>query len=346
MSPERFANPSKMMLHGDLMSNKVSVALATYNGAKYLLDQLDSFIYQMRLPDELIICDDCSTDETLTIALNFAEVAPFAVKVFSNDRNLGFSQNFSRAIELCSGDYVFLSDQDDVWHPEKIARMLARFDAEPNVQLLIHDLDYCKEDLSPIGQTKIERMAGAFDLQRDYVVGMATAVRISFLRLCLPVPDKQGVAHDTWLHQCAVAVDKKGIMSDVLAQYRRHGSNVSVAGSLNVDFVTSSDHFKDMNSIVNKLRYKTIMDMPYVIPLFEWLQSNKQILIEKGYVTESRIANLINEELHRVDSIKTRSTILAMKRFQRFWPVFRFYRKGGYQYFSGWKSAVKDVLFN
>jgi glycosyltransferase involved in cell wall biosynthesis len=329
------------------MSKRVSIALATYNGAKYLLDQLDSFICQTRRPDELIICDDCSTDETLTIALKFAEGAPFAVKIFANDRNLGYPQNFSRAIEQCSGDYVFLSDQDDVWHPEKIARMLARFDAEPDVQLLIHDLDYCKDDLSPIGQTKIERMAGVFDLQRDYIVGMATAVRMSFLRLCLPVPDKQGMDHDTWLHQCAVTVGKKGIMSDVLARYRRHCSNATVARNLNVDFVTGPDHFKDKNSIVGKLiRNRTNMGAPDDFPLIEWLQSNRRILVEKGYVTESRIASLINEELRRVDSIKARSTILAMKRIQRIWPVFRFYRKGGYRYFSGWKSAVKDVLIN
>ena len=150
---------------------KISIAMTTFNGEKYLQEQLDSFVVQTRRPDELIIFDDCSTDETLAIALNFAEGSPFAVKVFSNDRNLGYSQNFSRALKLCSGDYVFLSDQDDVWHPEKIARMLARFDAEPNVQLLIHDLDYCKADLSPIGQTKIERMTGVFDLQREYIVG-------------------------------------------------------------------------------------------------------------------------------------------------------------------------------
>lgn len=329
------------------MDIKITVALATYNGAKYLLEQLNSFVKQARRPDELIICDDCSTDGTLTIARTFANSAPFEVKVFINDHTLGYSQNFSKALGLCTGDYVFLSDQDDVWHPEKIARMLDRFDAEPNVQLLIHDLEYCKEDLSPIGQTKIERMSGVFDLQRDYVVGMATAVRASFLRLCLPVPDKQGITHDSWLHQCAEVVGRKGIIPDVLAKYRRHSSNATITDKLNVDFVTSAEHFKDNRPSIGKLiTIKTKMDVPDVSPLFEWMQSNRQILVTQGYLAEFHIDRLVSAELRRVESINKRSNILGLKRIQRFWPVFMFYLKGGYSYFSGWKSAVKDILIN
>lgn len=329
------------------MNEKISVAMATYNGAKYLQEQLDSLVKQTRQPDELIICDDGSTDETIAIAQKFLEHTPFNVKVFSNDRNLGYSQNFSRALELCSGDIVFLSDQDDVWHPTKIASMLARFDEEPDAQLLIHDLMYCSANLTPIGQTKIERMSDSFDLQKDYVVGMATAVRSPFLKLCLPVPDIEDVAHDTWLHQCAVAISKKRIMTEVFAQYRRHDSNATATSNLNVNYVTGPDHFKyKTTSTFESIKMKTPIIAPDVSLLVKWLRSNRGELLDKNYCTESLIDALINDELLRVDSTKEREKILAMKRNQRFWSVFRLYRKNGYQCFSGWKSALKDILFN
>jgi glycosyltransferase involved in cell wall biosynthesis len=326
------------------MDNKVSVALATYNGAKYLRDQLDSFANQTRRPDELIISDDCSTDETLAIAANFADRAPFEVKIFANDQNLGYPQNFSKALELCTGDIVFLSDQDDVWHPEKIARLLVKFESEPDIQLLIHDIDYCKEDLTPIGQTKIERMAGVFDLQKEYVVGMATAVRSHFLKLCLPVPETQSMSHDLWLHQCATVVGCKGIMPDVLALFRRHGSNATTAaGNLNVDFVTTPDHFSNRAEMINT---KGVISTQYVSVVIKWMQSKKRNLVDQGYCSELHVDSLIKEELFRVNCYNSRSAILTKKRNQRFWPVISLYKRGGYRYFGGWMGATQDILFH
>ena len=86
---------------------KISIALATYNGAKYLKGQLDSFVNQSRLPDELIICDDCSHDETDKIVHNFISTAPFTVRYFKNKKNLGYAKNFEQAVLYCSGDVIF-----------------------------------------------------------------------------------------------------------------------------------------------------------------------------------------------------------------------------------------------
>ena len=93
---------------------KVSIALATYNGEKYLREQLDSILSQSIQDFELVACDDCSTDSTLKILNEYAE-KDFRVKVFTNEKNLGFKKNFEKAIFLCSGDYIALSDQDDIW---------------------------------------------------------------------------------------------------------------------------------------------------------------------------------------------------------------------------------------
>ena len=100
------------------MSLRFSVALCTYDGARYLTDQLDSFISQVRRPDELIICDDASTDESLDIIMSFAMHAPFPVRIYRNEHNLGFIKNFEKAIQLCDGDIIALADQDDVWYPD------------------------------------------------------------------------------------------------------------------------------------------------------------------------------------------------------------------------------------
>ena len=237
---------------------RVSIALATYNGGKYLQEQLSSIINQTRQPDELIVCDDKSTDETLNILHKFSRKALFPVSVFLNDSNLGLSQNFSKALELCSGNFTFLSDQDDVWNLEKIEHMVNIFKENPSCQLLIHDLEYCREDLSPIGQTKMQRMYGTFDLQTEYVVGMATAVRTDFLKICLPVPGKHYPPHDVWLHQCAVALGVKKILPEVLALYRRHGNNVTSERNLNVDFVTGPDYYKKKKiKVINLVKEKT-----------------------------------------------------------------------------------------
>lgn len=305
------------------MSITISIALATYNGEKYLREQLQSFTDQTRPPDELIICDDSSTDSTMAIIGAYATTAPFAVKVFNNEKNVGYVQTFSKALELCAGDYVFLSDQDDVWFPEKIAKIVSCFEADQKVQLLIHDLDYCKEDLTPIGQTKIERMQDVYDLNHCYVTGMATAVRRSFLRLCLPVPDAPGMTHDTWLHLCASAIRRKKIVPEVLAWYRRHQGNATVEQELNVDYVTTPKHFKMGPSrynviarIIGLFKDESVIGVPELSPVTIWLQEHKQILVEK-FGEESFVEKLIAEDIQRVSSIRERLDFVSKNRIKR-----------------------------
>ena len=92
----------------------ISIALASYNGSKYIREQLDSILEQTYQDFELIICDDCSTDNTWQILQEYAQ-KDSRIKVFENERNLGFKKNFEKAISLCNGKYIALSDQDDIW---------------------------------------------------------------------------------------------------------------------------------------------------------------------------------------------------------------------------------------
>ncbi len=106
---------------------KVSIALASYNGSRYLKEQLDSFANQIRLPDELIICDDCSHDESHKIINEFIKKSPFPVCFFKNDNNLGYAKNFEQAVLYCDGDIILFSDQDDVWYVDKIQKIESFF---------------------------------------------------------------------------------------------------------------------------------------------------------------------------------------------------------------------------
>jgi len=96
----------------------VSIAMATYNGEKYLREQLDSIYNQTYKNIEVVVCDDCSTDSTVTILEEYKE--KYGLKYFINEKNLGYSKNFEKAAFLCKGEYIAFSDQDDIWLPEKI----------------------------------------------------------------------------------------------------------------------------------------------------------------------------------------------------------------------------------
>ena len=322
------------------MKMYISIAMATFNGSLYLEEQLESFLRQTRLPDELIICDDVSTDNTILIVKKFAEKAPFTVKIYQNAINLGYSQNFSRALNLCSGDLVFLSDQDDFWLHDKIETVLKIFIEQPKVQLVIHDIDYCRENLTPIGQTKIERMSDFFDLNKDYVVGMATTIRGDFLKLCLPIPNLKSVGFDNWLHDCSNTVDGKAIIKEVLVLHRRHASNVTAFSGLNVDFVTSKKHFSKRGRLLNK----TVVEYKSPLALYIWMQKQKVVLLELGYIQSSALDKKIDIQRILVSNLKRRWLILSKPKMYRIRMIVSFYLAGGYAAFSGLKSAIKDVF--
>src|SRR5262245_39471269 len=133
------------------MKRKISIALCTYNGTKYLSSQLESYLAQTCPPDEVVVCDDCSQDETVSTLNEFAERAPFPVRIFVNERNLGSTKNFEKAISLCSGDIIFLSDQDDAWASNKIERIVEEFDRDSEVGMVFSNAELVDETMQPLG---------------------------------------------------------------------------------------------------------------------------------------------------------------------------------------------------
>ncbi len=215
---------------------KISVAMCTYNGERYLREQLDSIASQTLLPDELIVCDDQSVDATHQIVADFAAQAPFPVRVLINETNLGSTRNFERAIGLAAGDVVALCDQDDIWLSKKLERLAAEFAANPKVGLVFSDGDAIDENGEELGYTiweklpfnRIERermeRGQALDqlLPGATVTGATMAFRSHLRELFLPIPNDLPLIHDAWIALLIAAVAKVVPVSEPLIKYRQH----------------------------------------------------------------------------------------------------------------------------
>jgi glycosyltransferase involved in cell wall biosynthesis len=213
---------------------RASVALCTYNGARYLREQLRSIADQRTPPHEVVICDDASTDDSVKIAENFARTAPFNVAIHRNPTRIGTVANFEQAIALCSGDVIFLCDQDDVWHPDKIARLLPRF-GEARVACIFTDARLIDERGNAIGRTLWQQIGFAglrfsFDTvaDRNVATGATMAFRASLRSLLLPMPKDQ--PHDWWIVLLTAATGGAIPISETLIDYRVHGEQQSGAG--------------------------------------------------------------------------------------------------------------------
>jgi len=218
----------------------ISLVLCTYNGARFLPAQLGSLLAQTRLPDEIIVCDDASTDASLALLRDFAQRARaqgIRVLLHRQPVNLGYVRNFSDALRRASGEVVFLCDQDDVWYPDKIARMADEFARRPNLHLLHTDAALVDADGQPLGCTLFDALeltcaeraaehAGqAFEvlLKRNTVTGATAALRRSVIARALPVPD--GWIHDEWLALCAALHGEVDCLEWPSIDYRQHGGN-------------------------------------------------------------------------------------------------------------------------
>jgi glycosyltransferase involved in cell wall biosynthesis len=209
--------------------------MCTYNGERFLPQQLASIAKQTRLPDELVVCDDRSTDRTIEIVREFAASHPFPVKVVENEQNLGFSKNFEKAIRLCSGDLIALSDQDDVWYPMRLERSEQELVTHLEAGLVFSDGDIIDDQdrlvgmrLWPsfgfAGQQKQRLLAGDYTIlvKNRFVTGATVMFRSRLRENCLPVG--AGWIHDEWIVSLVAAVADVRPIDAPLIRYRRHAS--------------------------------------------------------------------------------------------------------------------------
>lgn len=215
----------------------LSVALATCNGERYLAEQLDGIARQTRLPDELVVRDDRSDDATPALVENFSRRAPFPVRLQINRGRLGSTRNFETAIRACSGEIIFLCDQDDVWYPGKIARIEECFIEDPAAGAVFTDADVVDAGLRPLGPRLWERVrfnpreqaqiaardALSVLLKHHVVTGATMAFRSAYRDLLLPIPAPW--AHDAWIALMIGTVSHLVALPVPLIAYRQHSGN-------------------------------------------------------------------------------------------------------------------------
>ncbi len=219
------------------MTVKISVLLATFNGAKHVHSQLQSITDQTRPPDELVICDDGSTDTTLEIVREFAAHQKFPVHVHLNEANKGYRRNFLDGFSMCSGDYVALCDQDDVWLPEKIASLAARVKSGANPSLIFSDCRLVDEHLNDLGIGGLARR-GISELERESISG-GNLIYILLSRPCITgmtmfcnrqrvldnIPAMPEISHDFAISLGFALGGDYAFVDQPLVKYRQHSNN-------------------------------------------------------------------------------------------------------------------------
>ena len=218
----------------------VSVALATFNGERFLDEQLGSLARQSSLPLELVACDDGSTDGTLRVLEVFARDAPVPVQFHRNAERLGFSETFLHAASLCRGDCIAFCDQDDVWLDNKLERCGAELNRD-DVLLVIHTSRVADAQLRPTRRTypDVPRDRLEPPLHGDpwlAVRGMSMAFTRELLHVADPGARPRShyaeglMHHDEWVYVLARGLGTTSYVAEPLALYRQHAANVTGAG--------------------------------------------------------------------------------------------------------------------
>ena len=336
---------------------QVSIAMAVYNGAHFIEEQLDSFLRQARLPDELVVSDNASTDHTVQIVREFASHAPFPVRLCINGRNVGVTKNFEHAIEQSSGDLIFLSDCDDVWHPEKIAVMEQLLANDHNIVIALCDGEIVDEGLHPTGQriwqschflptAETERRIanpGIVDPCMGNVnwtcsrrspfpvFGNCMAFRAIIKPLILPLPDaaiyRKGY-HDAFIFLAAICsgVGGIGLVRMPLVMYRQHLGQTAGTGA----------HPRQslMARLSGTWTARKQRPRPFLMPIIERFGQHPALQDpRRSYLAEMlRHANtrytLPQQRLKRIPSIATELLSLRYHRFS-----------------NGFVTAARDAIF-
>jgi len=204
----------------------ISVVIAAFNGEKFIFELLESIANQTHQVDEIIVCDDCSTDDTIKILNAFKlKYTYLNIRIIVNRHRLGVSKNFSKVIKLSKGDLIFLADQDDIWHNNKVQTMLDAY-TNGSASYIISDMNVLNVNGDLQKFTWAELMENNYGISKNHVMnGCAVVATRKFFRSCLPIP--YGKAHDVWFAYCAKRLKTRQFLDKPLMNYRVTSQGVS-----------------------------------------------------------------------------------------------------------------------
>jgi glycosyltransferase involved in cell wall biosynthesis len=318
---------------------KISIALTTYNGAAYLQAQLSSYLVQERLPDELIVCDDVSTDETVKILESFKDAAPFKVRIIVNKKNLGYTQNFGKVISKCTGDLIFLSDQDDIWFSEKISVIENIFHKNPDKYLLIHDGELVNENLISFGATKLGQVLAGYGSDDSFITGALTVIRNVLVQDALPIPTEI-IGHDRWLHGIASLLERRIVTKECLQQIRRHSTNTSTWIASSVKPINRATVVRNQLLEQPATSYEDRLEFNF--ELEERLLAID--VVGESDISESRVAIGIEKLTDERQALLQRERLLRLGFFRRKIKALQILVNGSYVHFNGLRSFLRDLF--
>lgn len=319
---------------------KASIALATYNGSEYIEEQLNSFLSQTILPDELVVSDDNSTDDTLEIVYECSRKAPFSVRIYRNKERLGYVRNFNNAIEKCNGEIIFLSDQDDIWIPNKIEKVLNEFESHKDMLLIMNDAEIILQNGEKTGLTLLNQVRALGYSQEKFDSGCCMALRKELIPLILPIPFLE-YKHDTWINKITTIFEVKKVINEILQYYRRHNQNNSSWIASRTEKVNKMTLIKEYRKIdqrkylINRIKKLRILEER----IDEYINGLNQTNIFKQRYLFAK--NKISKEIL---AIEKRHKALKKKRVYRLLDVVSIFLRGEYKYFHGFKSFIKDII--
>jgi len=337
---------------------RVSIAMTTFNGAKYIQEQIDSLVSQTLLPFELVICDDGSTDATVDILERVSAKLPFKVRIYQNEERLNFTGNFLKAASLCIGDVVAFCDQDDIWEPRKIEVCLPMLSVG-NSDLVIHE-GRVVDSNGRVTDLKIPDFSGdmmqiskpPFDgISKGFAMVMRREV-VNDVLACWDWDEYikfKGVygsplGHDLFIYAWCVNRKKISFIQEELVRYRIHEANVTASSEITksrqaklVAFFGKMAFDKDMYSLPSR-KWAAEVDYindyicrcssenyPGLIQLAEWLERKSKLWLSRS--------SIYDKESSRKERIKNCSELLLA---------------GGYvsnqEPHLGIKSLIKDLF--
>jgi len=326
---------------------KISIAMCTYNGAEFLPAQLQSIVTQSRPPDEIVICDDGSTDGTRAVLETFKKESSIPITLHINDRNLGSVKNFERAITLCTGDVIALSDQDDVWRSDKLHLFESVLNESPSAGIIFSDAEIVDEHLNPLDRRMWDEVG--FDAHRRKLVrtgralevlihgwtvtGATMAFRTNFVKLSLPIPDEIAMIHDGWIALTIAAVADVVAVDETLIKYRQHAQQQIGAPARK----ETAPELRGMQAIETAFRRRnSSADLHKILETLEArllsqandFDTRKALSFVSNYASHLNVrANLPQRRLNRVPSILRE--LLSLRY---------------HEYANGFKSAAKDLV--
>lgn len=223
---------------------KISVAMASYNGEKYIKEQIDSILLQLSETDELIISDDGSKDNTKKIIESYKDNR---IKLVEGPHD-GIKKNFENSIKNCSGDYIFLCDQDDVWFHNKVNEIMKIFESNSNITLVMHNAEIVDDDMKNIYpyttfEWRKSKTGIIKNVWKNSYIGCCMAFDRKLVKNFSPIPNNIEM-HDQWIGIISDKYGKNYLLNKCLIKYRRHGDNCS-----------SMEHHDIKTMLSNRLKF-------------------------------------------------------------------------------------------